>query len=89
MNLIKRIFRELFKIILEAVWGYAIGIFVLTLVIIALKEIFRVFLELGLIQFIGIASGLIFIFGILDHWQGWDIFITISEFIDDLFKEED
>lgn len=85
MDIIKKFFREFFKVIHEAIWGYCIGIFIFTLIGIALKEMLRVFSELGYLQFAGIASGLILILGIIDYFGDYDIFLEISEFIESLF----
>lgn len=79
MDVIKKFFRELFL-------GYMVGILAVTLIIIALNEMFRVFVELGFVQFAGIASILIFIVGIIGYWQEWEIFEKISKFIESLRK---
>lgn len=81
MEVIKEFFGELFKIIAKAIWGYVIGIFTFTLIMAALNEMFRVFVELEFVQFAGIASILIFILGIVDYWQELEIFEEISEFV--------
>lgn len=86
MDVIKHFFRELFKTIFEAIWGYAIGIFAFTLVMIALSEMFKIFIELGFLQLVAISSGIILVLGIIDYGGDWEIFVTISEFIEDLFK---
>jgi len=82
MNILK----EFFKIIQKAIWGYAIGIFIFTLAGIALKEMLKVFTDLGYLQFVGIALVLITILGIIDHFRDYGIFIEVSEFIESLIE---
>jgi len=84
MNQIKKIIRAIFKIISEAIWGYAVGLFILTLIVIALKELLKAFIDLGYIQTTGIVLGLITLLGIIDYVGNYEFFITISEKIEDL-----
>lgn len=87
MDKIKNFFDELLKTIAKSIWGYAMGIFVFYLIMIALKEIVRVFTELGYLQIAGITTGLIIVFGIIDYIGNYEYFEDFSDFIENLFSK--
>lgn len=63
------------------------GIFIFYLIMIALKEIVRVFTELGYLQIAWITMGLIIVFGIIDYIGDYEYFEDFSDFIENLFSK--
>jgi len=62
----------------------AISILVITLITIAFKEMLRVFIELGLLQFIGVVSIGLLVIGIIDKLQDGEIIERIYGLIEDI-----
>ena len=71
----------------EAYKGFVVSIIAINLTAISLREALTVFQNMGLLPFVAIISGLILLLSVADYIGDFDILITISEWIDNLFKD--